>query len=248
MSVISGILGIANFTTANGSTVRRDFLEAVGRALGIPDASIAGIIKDDLLARVIEAATHSPMDPTLFSPGGTVTNRALQVIVDGLIEHGVPGRPDAPEVERRELADDEFDLEFHPDDVQDERDRRLIETAVREGQDQFRLELLRAYGEKCAITEYDAVETLQAAHIYPYRGPATNRVSNGLLLRSDIHILFDRGAIAIDESWYRVLVKPHLQVTTYGLDLNGRRLLLPKRRADRPSTAALRAHREWAGL
>lgn len=249
MSVISDLLRIQHFTTASGSTVRTDFLEAVGRALGIRDTSMAGILKDELLARVIETATHAPMDPALFSPGATVTNRALQTIIDGLIEHGVPGSPDTPDVERRDLAgDDVADLEFNPAEVRDERDRRLVVRAVRDGQDKFRFALVQAYGARCAITECDAVEALEAAHIFPYRGPATNRVSNGLLLRSDVHILFDRGAIAIDESCYTVLLKPHLQVTRYGTELFARRLLLPNRKADRPSTAALRAHREWAGL
>lgn len=250
MSVISDLLRIPHFTTASGSTVRADFLEAVGRALGIPDTSMAGLVKDDLLARVIETATHAPIDPTLYSPGATVTNKALQAIIDGLLEHGVPTSPDLPDVERREMADEEEDaeLDFDPAEIQDDRNRRLVERAVRDGQDNFRSALLRAYGAKCAITESDAVETLQGAHIYPYRGRATNVVGNGLLLRSDIHILFDRGAIAIDESCYTVLMKPHLQVTRYGAELSARRLLLPRRKADRPSTAALRAHREWAGF
>lgn len=249
MSVISDLLRIAHFTTANGSTVRTDFLEAVGRALGIPDASMTAMTKNDLLACVVEAATRAPMDPALYSPGATVTNRALQEIVDGLLEHGVPGSPEIRDVQRQDLSEREVaDLEFDPGEVQDERDRQLVERAVRVGQDKFRLALLRAYGERCAITEYDAVETLQGSHIYPYRGPATNRVSNGLLLRSDIHILFDRGAIAIDESNYSVLLKPHLLVTRCGMELCGRRLLLPYRKADRPSTAALQSHRRWAGF
>ena len=249
MSVISDLLGIRHYTTANGATVRADFLEGVGRALGIPDATMTGIVKDDLLARVVEAATRAPMDPALYSSGTTVTNKALQAIVDGIIEHGAQGRPHAPKVERRDVTEgDMSDLDFDPTEVQDERDRRLMEVAVREGQDRFRLELLRAYSGKCAITGYDAVETLQGAHIYPYRGPATNRVSNGLLLRADVHVLFDRGAIAINETSLRVELRQHLYATRYGLELHGCRLRLPKYRIDRPSTAALRSHREWAGL
>ncbi|CAN7368307.1 HNH endonuclease [Knoellia sp. LjRoot47] len=248
MSVISDLLGIDHYTTARGSTVRTDFLVGVGRGLGLSDASLLGIAKDDLLARVVEAATKEPMDATLYSPGATVTNRALQVIADGIIAHGVPGRPTAPDVESQTLDTGIEELEFDPAEVADERDRRLIEMAVRQGQDKFRLALLTAYGGRCALTDYDAVDGLQGAHIYPYRGPETNRVTNGLLLRADVHILFDRGGIAIDESSYDVLVRPTLTVTRYGQELDGRRLRLPHRRADRPSTAALRSHREWAGL
>ena len=246
MSVISDLLGIPHFTTSRGSTVRSDFLRAVAGALGIPASRAEELLKDELLAAVVEAATREPMDPTLFSPGGTVTDRALQRIIDGLILHGTPGRlpavvPDDDEPEALELND------FDPAGLQDERDRRLVEAAVREGQDRFRSALMDAYGSACAITGYNAVETLQAAHIYPYRGPATNRVSNGLLLRADIHVLFDRGAIAVHETSMEVLIKPHLEVTQYA-SLAGEKLRRPHKLADRPSAAALRSHREWAGL
>ena len=48
-----------------------------------------------------------------------------------------------------------------------------------------------AYGGRCAITGYDVEEALQAAHIVPYLGPQSNTVNNGLLLRADVHNLFD---------------------------------------------------------
>lgn len=248
MGVISDLTGIPHHTTSRGSTVRRDFLEAVAVALGVPAATVSAMpTKDDVLALVVETATREPMDTGLFSPGGTVTNEALQVIIDGITLHGVPGRPAVGTVEGRDVADPDDDFPFDPDLVGDERTRLLVEMAVREGQDRFRTALLDAYGGRCAITEYDAVETLQAAHIYPYRGPATNRVSNGLLLRADIHLLYDRGAISIHETTLEVLVRPHLMVTRYA-DLSERRLRLPHRLEQRPATAALRSHREWAGL
>lgn len=247
MGVISDLLGIPHFTTSRGSTVRRDFLETVGIALGIPEPTITALpTKDDVLTAVVEQATQAPMDPLLLSPGGTVTNEALQVVIDGVTRNGVQGRPEMPEVEQQLLADAAA-LGFDLDELKDERDKRLVEIAVREGQDHFRTALLDAYGSTCAVTGYDAVETLEAAHIYPYRGPATNQVTNGLLLRTDIHRLFDRGAIAIHETNHQVLVKPHLLVTQYA-GLAECSLRLPHRVEHRPSTAALRSHREWAGL
>ncbi|TRW46368.1 HNH endonuclease [Georgenia yuyongxinii] len=245
MGTLSDLLGIPHFTTSRGSTVRTDFLRAVALALGVQEASLSGVVKDDVLALVVEAATERPMDPELVSPGGTVTNKALQAIIDGVTEHGVPGRlagSQRPEMEVGETTDG-----FDPVGLSDERDRRLAEVAVREGQDHFRTRLMEAYGARCAVSGYDAAEVLEAAHIYPYKGPATNVVTNGLLLRSDLHRLFDRGAIAIDEATWRVLVKPHMLVTEYAW-LVGKSLRLPRERASRPSTAALREHRNWAGL
>ncbi len=247
MGVISDLLGIRHFTTSRGSTVRRDFLVAVGTGLGIPEQTLAALpSKDDVLTAVIEAATQDPMDPSLLSPGTTVTNEALQTIIDGITRNGAAGRPDVPEVETQRVSS-ELALGFDLDGIRDERDRRLMEIAVREGQDHFRTALLDAYGSKCAITGFDAVETLEAAHVYPYMGPATNQVTNGLLLRSDVHRLYDRGAISVHETNFDVLVKPHLLVTEYAF-LAKRRLRLPLRKDQRPSTAALRSHREWAGL
>lgn len=66
------------------------------------------------------------------------------------------------------------------------------------GQQTFRQSVLRAYGEACCLTECKEVAVLQAAHIVPYRGENSNRVENGLCLRSDIHTLFDRGLLAIN--------------------------------------------------
>lgn len=245
MGTLSDLLGIPHFTTSRGATVRTDFLRAVAVALGVPEASLSGVVKDDVLALVVEAATRRPMDPELFSPGGTVTNKVLQAVIDGVTEHGIPGR--LPAAEQQEDEMDSVPAEFDPAGLSDERDRRLAEMAKREGQDRFRTRLMDAYGARCAITGYDAPETLEAAHIYPYRGPATNVVSNGLLLRSDMHKLFDRGAIAVNEISWNVLVKPHLLVTRYA-GLASLRLRLPREQSSRPSTAALREHRNWAGL
>lgn len=247
MSILSDLLGIEHFTTSRGSTVRSDFLRAVAGALGADAESLRLLRKDEVLRACVELANQQPMDPTLFSPGATVTNRALQSIIDGLIENGVAGRPPLEQVTAATVDEDQVEDVFDPIAVQDERDRRLMQIAARQGQDKFRLTLLEAYDYRCAITEYDAVETLEAAHIYPYRGPATNHVTNGLLLRADVHILYDRGAISVHETTHQVLVKPHLEVTRYR-ELSGRQLRLPRKIDDRPSVAALRSHREWAGL
>ena len=57
----------------------------------------------------------------------------------------------------------------------------------------FRKNILQNYNHKCAISGTSITDAIQAAHIIPYNGPSTNRLSNGLALRSDIHRLFDLG-------------------------------------------------------
>ncbi len=101
---------------------------------------------------------------------------------------------------------------------------------------------LKAYGYRCAITGCDAVQALEAAHIVGYNGPDTNHVSNGLLLRADIHTLFDLKLLAVDTQSMSVVVAPSLAGTVYG-ELVGKTLRVPADDASRPSRAALDQHR-----
>jgi len=65
-------------------------------------------------------------------------------------------------------------------------------TPVRVGQAAFKALVQEAYGRRCAVTGNKIVPVLQAAHIRPVTDHGENRVDNGLLLRSDVHALFDR--------------------------------------------------------
>lgn len=67
---------------------------------------------------------------------------------------------------------------------------------ARQDQQEFHKRLIDAYGERCCVTEYDVVEGLEAAHVKPFKERGANDITNGLLLRSDIHKLFDRGLLA----------------------------------------------------
>jgi hypothetical protein len=90
-----------------------------------------------------------------------------------------------------------------PADDYDASQRVQRQITQRRGQADFGAALLRAYGNHCAITRCDAIAALEAAHIRLYRGPASNVASNGILLRSDIHTLYDLDLIAIDRTHTR---------------------------------------------
>ena len=64
---------------------------------------------------------------------------------------------------------------------------------ARLGQGAFRVLLTEAYHRSCAITGERTLPVLQAAHIKPFSESGPNQIRNGLLLRSDLHILFDNG-------------------------------------------------------
>ncbi len=68
---------------------------------------------------------------------------------------------------------------------------------IRDGQADFRKRLVAHYGAVCMVTGTAHASVIDAAHIVPYNGPSTNALSNGLLLRKDIHALFDAGLLTI---------------------------------------------------
>jgi hypothetical protein len=124
----------------------------------------------------------------------------------------------------------------------------VIESIIRRrGQPGLRHALLAAYDGRCAITGCNAPDALEAAYIVPFHGRETHQPGNGLLLRADLHTLFDLGKIAIDTGTMTVLVADDLLETTYKL-LAGRPLRLPEAAEDHPSAEALDLHRRLAGL
>lgn len=136
---------------------------------------------------------------------------------------------------------------FDAHDDTDLRQKQIASVAVRRGQSSFRSRLLAAYNGLCCVTGCDLIATLEAAHITPYRGAKSNHIQNGLLLRSDIHALFDLGLIAIDQDNRIILAPSALNSATYK-DLNGKKLAEPCDLEQVPSTEALRKHRDWTGL
>jgi putative restriction endonuclease len=76
---------------------------------------------------------------------------------------------------------------------------------ARLGQGAFRLLTLENYGERCCITGENTVPVLEAAHIRPIARDGDHALSNGLLMRADLHILYDRGLIGVDPD-YRIRV------------------------------------------
>jgi putative restriction endonuclease len=72
-------------------------------------------------------------------------------------------------------------------------------THARLGQGAFRVLVTEAYERRCAITGEQTLPVLEAAHIKPYAESGPHVISNGLLLRSDLHILFDDGYLTVTE-------------------------------------------------
>jgi putative restriction endonuclease len=115
------------------------------------------------------------------------------------------------------------------------------------GQGSFKLAVLEAYDERCAVTGSRIRPTLQAAHIRPVSEDGEHRLDNGLLLRADLHVLFDKGYLGVDPE-YRLTISPRLRADFEdGEELyarSGQPITLPRRVADRPNRDFLKWHGE----
>lgn len=115
----------------------------------------------------------------------------------------------------------------------------LVQRRLRQHQSAFRDTLMTAYDGRCAISGTDVATVLEAAHIEPHVERGDNSSENGVILRSDLHALFDEGLLRIHPTTFEVWLDPTLLHSVYA-DLNGRVL---RARADgkRPSVLALEA-------
>jgi putative restriction endonuclease len=97
------------------------------------------------------------------------------------------------------------------------------------------------------LTDGKVLPALDAAHIRPYAEGGSHTKSNGILLRKDIHSVFDAGYATIDETYRFVVSEKVRDVFNNGNEyrrLHGTRLRLEMADAERPDKLALRWHNE----
>jgi hypothetical protein len=104
---------------------------------------------------------------------------------------------------------------------------------TRRGQPDFRRKLLAAYGRRCCFSGCCVEEVLEAAHIQAHADVTNYSTRNGLLLRADLHTLFDLHLIGVDE-WGRIKVAKKLKESDYW-KMHGQKMRLPDGMGDHPS-------------
>jgi hypothetical protein len=161
-------------------------------------------------------------------------NGVPEDVASELERHLSPLLADLPPICSEQADDPDFD----PDSIHDERERAIRAIRVRRGQPAFRAALLEAYERRCTITGCAVEDVLEAAHITPYLGSLTNHVSNGLLLRTDLHTLFDCGLLAIEPKTRTVVIANALKGSSYA-KIAGKVIRPPKNAASGPSTRNL---------
>ena len=113
------------------------------------------------------------------------------------------------------------------------------------GQASFRIAVMEAYERACAVTTEHSLPTLDAAHIKPYSDGGEHLVSNGLLLRTDIHRLFDKGYVTVTED-LKFEVSRRLKDDFHNgksyYSLQGTEIHIPRGSAERPDVTMLSWH------
>ncbi|MBN5086736.1 HNH endonuclease [Stenotrophomonas maltophilia] len=177
-------------------------------------------------ARLLAHIRHrSGIDPLLRTPAQMMKNDAIQALKGALEESG-------------RLSSSSLPASLPPPEgkIDGKRVEQVLRV-IRDGQADFRKRLIEHYGTVCMVTGTSHAAVIDAAHITPYNGTSTNALSNGLLLRKDIHALFDAGLLLVSPSLI-ISVSTALSDACYR-DLDGRplRLLAPSK----ISTTALRS-------
>jgi putative restriction endonuclease len=115
------------------------------------------------------------------------------------------------------------------------------------GQGAFRILVTDIYGRRCAVTQERTLPALEAAHIRPYGGGGEHDARNGLLLRRDIHSLFDAGYVTVTPQFrFEVSrrIREEFENGKHYYDLHGHRIFVPENIGQRPDASALTWHNE----
>lgn len=115
------------------------------------------------------------------------------------------------------------------------------------GQGAFRLVVTDLYGRTCAITKERTLPALEAAHIRPYAEGGEHSPTNGILMRRDVHSLFDQGYVTITPTHrFEVSrrIREEFENGRHYYELHGSEIALPVTPSQQPDIAALQWHNE----
>ncbi|MDE8741159.1 HNH endonuclease [Pectobacterium polaris] len=170
-----------------------------------------------ILKKIISSGINTPKNGFYFLSNGswdTLTTKLLRLIISVFQGHKSSGLTiNSSSTEIEESTNDVNEYEYQ---------RRR----ARRGQARLKRKLLEVYDATCCVTGTDILEILEAAHIVSHAKTGVNNSENALLLRADIHILFDRNLLKIAPKNLKIFLDNSLKDTEYW-GLNGK--LLRKR-------------------
>lgn len=218
----------------------KNIVQGKGYALGVTESdSEAERLFALLLAEEARAAQPADTSPAQGMPG-QIADATQADFAHRMPEHLADGAP--PWITQGGAALDDGRAQQVPGEVFG----NSLLVPRRLGQGAFKALVLESYDRRCAVTGHKITPTLEAAHIKPVSRGGENRLDNGLLLRSDVHTMFDRGYLTVDPA-HRLRVSPRLR-DDFGngeefYAREGEVVRLPERASDQPAREFL----EWHG-
>lgn len=239
-------LGLAweAFDVRNGAPSEDSFKARIARYKGVPN--IADLREDATIGCIIlQAPFFLPEDawidvPASYPPNSTQGMRYDASSGDGnqLFDAAMGALRSEMAFRPRRVSEPVFAQEMFGDPV-------LVKRRL--GQGAFRIVITDNFGRRCAVTGEKTLPVLEAAHILPVKRGGVHRADNGLLLRSDLHRLFDLGYVTVTPD-YRFAVSPDLADRWSNgrvyYEMQNREIRLPVDAASRPSREYLEWHRD----
>lgn len=213
------------------ATLARDSEEPTNTKLNEPQ-DLVPFVPDD------EEATNAEISEPVTD---LVSNRA----VNSLSEKSASRLDPTPSTPRVNAGPEEF-LELIEQRMGSDGHFTSVSLAIskRRGPDKLRKKLLEAYQGRCSITGCDTEAILEVAFLQPNQPDRKSEPSNGLLMRADIHTLFDLHLIAIEPETLKILVAPSLRNSNYG-SLHGQLLRQTSSAAFKPDRDSLQLRLQW---
>ena len=238
MREISELLDIPEAQPTIGSSVPRVFFSDIASHMGLPQlGSMPAMARQIVEANHLNWSDEFSSEGTPSGGGGTVTALGLMQVKNAVLKwlgKEIELIPNVYVISEWEPA---LDWELKKANL----DKTESEIVNRPGAADFRKIVLDEYENKCAVTGCLTTEVLEVAHIVPYYGVESDDVQNAIVLRSDIHKLFDRGLVkfhyAESKNEMKIMIDSSISID-YGF-LSEREFFLPKRQDSRPSQSAL---------
>lgn len=190
--------------TAFKATYENTFID-LQEKLSVRDLKLAAIKPNDQMS--IEEINAAPLGGKL-NPLGPAAR-------DLLLQHLQAIGPDEDETLHWEIPDPADAQDSYTPTLGDRRRQITGSIRLRRGQSKFRKSLIRRYGPACLISGCELLDVVEASHIWPYRGDKDNHPENGLLLRADLHTLFDLNLLGIHPEQWTIQVHPKARSAGY---------------------------------
>ena len=238
MGEICALLGIPKSQPTMGSSVPRIFFSDIAAQMGLNQlGSMPAMARLIIESNHLNWSEEFSSEGTPSGGGGTVTALGLLQVKNAVLKWLGQDLEPIPNV----YVFTEWEPALDWQTKKTELERINGSTVVRPGAADFRKLVLDEYKNCCSVTGCNISEVLDVAHIVPYYGIESDDIQNAIVLRTDLHRLFDNGLVSFKYETPKenlIIEVKEVAINEYGY-LNGKSCMLPKNKDSRPSQSAL---------